>query len=439
MAETGRRTSPRPIGQRRLAAIVFTDVVSFSARAQANEALTLRLVKRDFEAISLICAAHEGQVLKTTGDGLLMSFPTAAAAVQCARRIQETMAHNARVLPPEQVLEHRIGIHLGDVFITEQDVMGNDVNIAARVLSEAGGGEICISQTVYDVVKHRLSINAVHLGARSLKNIAEPVSIYKIPSGEAPTRASHSSAPLMATTMFLLVAAGAGAWYWWHFIHAGQLAHATPVHPVATLPATTRATSRATARFMTFDMVHGGDWKGHYGGLAALIVGDGIEIKPEHPVRFPLKDAGGANAEITFVNCQYQQPMPRYTETTLKNADQRNHDEKIANPAPQRVGSSGRVVAGFIGADTFRIRIHLPDQKHRRLALYAWEWSGTARSEAVVVRDTATDELLESRALTRFADGHYINFDISGDVTVDIRREQGANAMISGVFLDPMP
>src|SRR4051812_25678998 len=104
----------RALGERRLAAIMFTDVVSFSARTQANETLTLRLVKRDFDAIKQACTENDGQVLKTTGDGLLMSFPTAGSAVACALRVQKMVAHAAKTFPPEQLLQHRIGIHLGD-------------------------------------------------------------------------------------------------------------------------------------------------------------------------------------------------------------------------------------------------------------------------------------------------------------------------------------
>src|SRR3954467_4489344 len=100
----------RAIGQRRLAAIMFTDVVGFSARAKQNEALALRLIKRDFEAMTHYCTNNGGQVLKTTGDGLLLSFPTASAAVSCAQQVQTMLAHNKKKLSPDQVLEHRIGI-----------------------------------------------------------------------------------------------------------------------------------------------------------------------------------------------------------------------------------------------------------------------------------------------------------------------------------------
>ncbi len=175
-------TPPQGIrqGQRTLAAIVFTDVVSFSARMQADEETTLRLLQRDFTVMREISARHDGQVLKTTGDGLLLYFASAVQAVACALAMQRQFAEQARELPAAEVLTHRIGIHLGDVFLDEQDVMGDGVNIASRLQAEAEPGGICISQTVYDVVKNKLALQAISLGPRELKNIAQAVPVYRI-------------------------------------------------------------------------------------------------------------------------------------------------------------------------------------------------------------------------------------------------------------------
>lgn len=167
-------------GQRTLAAIVFTDVVSFSARMQADEETTLRLLQRDFGLMRELAAQHQGSVLKTTGDGLLLYFSSAVQAVACALAMQRQFAEHARKHPPEQVLVHRLGIHLGDVFVSEQDVMGDGVNIAARLQAEAEPGGICISQTVYDVVKNKLTLHVTSLGARELKNITESIPIYRL-------------------------------------------------------------------------------------------------------------------------------------------------------------------------------------------------------------------------------------------------------------------
>lgn len=166
--------------QRVLATIVFTDVVGYSARMQGAERRTLALVRRDLAVVAAECERCGGTVVKNTGDGVLMHFSTAGRAVECALRVQAAFARVAKGLPPQDVLQHRIGIHLGDVFLTEGDAVGDGVNIAARLLEQAEPGGVCLSQTVYDVVKNRLGVKATYLGPRELKNIAEAVPVYQI-------------------------------------------------------------------------------------------------------------------------------------------------------------------------------------------------------------------------------------------------------------------
>ncbi len=167
-------------GHRTLATVVFTDCVGFSARMSVDEEHTLDLIGRDLTLMTRICEQFEGRVLKTTGDGLLMCFSSAVKAVECAIATQQAIGATAIILPPKDYLMHRIGIHLADMYITETDVMGNGVNIAARLQTEADPGGICISQTVYDVAKHGLQLDTKYLGPRELKNIREVVPAYKI-------------------------------------------------------------------------------------------------------------------------------------------------------------------------------------------------------------------------------------------------------------------
>jgi class 3 adenylate cyclase len=166
-------------GQRTLAAIVFTDTVGFSKLMSKDEELALRLVARDLAYMKMTCEAFGGQVLKSTGDGLLMLFTSAVQAVACALEIQRDFQKQNLELPKAERLQHRIGIHLGDVFQNGGDVMGDGVNIAARLQTEAVPGGICLSQTVYDVVHNRLPFYVNHLGARTLKNIGK-VTAYQI-------------------------------------------------------------------------------------------------------------------------------------------------------------------------------------------------------------------------------------------------------------------
>lgn len=173
---------PYPIGpgQRTLAAIVFTDVVSFSRRMHEQEVATLKLLEEDFAVMRRLCERHAGTELKSTGDGLLLYFTSAVQALGCALQIQRQFAARERDNPEADNLAHRIGIHLGDVFVNDHDVMGDGVNIAARLQGEAEVGGICISQTVYDVVKNKLELDVVRMPPRELKNIATMVPTYRV-------------------------------------------------------------------------------------------------------------------------------------------------------------------------------------------------------------------------------------------------------------------
>lgn len=203
--------TPEPSAKRTLAAIVFTDVAGFSALMEEDEDRTLRLVARDLDLIRNTCQQLGGKALKSTGDGLLMSFDSAVQAAACALQTQQKLSEQARDLPPEDVLMHRIGIHLGDVFISENDVMGDGVNVAARIQTEAPPGGICISQTVYDVVKNRLGVKATYLGPRELKNIKEAVPVYRIIlDAHAAAEAARVDRSAVLRRRIIWVAAGAG-------------------------------------------------------------------------------------------------------------------------------------------------------------------------------------------------------------------------------------
>ncbi len=152
---------PEPLGRRRLAAIMFTDVAGSSRLMGDNEDHVMSLLKRDIRVIDDLCRQFEGRVLKSMGDGCLAIFESGVHAVECAREIQRHFKEQSGSLPENEVLEHRIGIHLGDVYVSDDDAMGDGVNIAARLQSEAPNGGICISQALYEVVKTRLALKTV--------------------------------------------------------------------------------------------------------------------------------------------------------------------------------------------------------------------------------------------------------------------------------------
>ncbi|TVQ18980.1 MAG: TIR domain-containing protein [Leptolyngbya sp. DLM2.Bin15] len=167
-------------GQRALAAIMFTDVESFTAKMAHNEAHAFTLIHRDYGVMQQVCQQWDGKILKSLGDGLLVYFENAEQAVQCAIEIQQRFIDHAVGCPPEDILKHRIGIHLGEVIFSGTDVMGNGVNMAARLQKEALAGGISFSQSVYDAVRNQVRSPVTYLGLRSLKGIQSAVPIYHI-------------------------------------------------------------------------------------------------------------------------------------------------------------------------------------------------------------------------------------------------------------------
>lgn len=164
-----------------LATIIFSDVVNYTGLSAANQKLTVELVRRDFSIMRDICHKYQGKVLKEIGDALLIYFPESAVkAVACALEIQRNFAEAATTLPPSQILQHRIGIHLGEIFFVNNDILGAGVNLAARLEGKAEPGGICISETVYQVVKTHLPLNAIDLGPQELKGIPELIRLYKL-------------------------------------------------------------------------------------------------------------------------------------------------------------------------------------------------------------------------------------------------------------------
>jgi adenylate cyclase len=173
--------------RRKLAAILVSDVVGYSRLAGADEErilARLRALRSD-----LIVAVHHGRIVKRTGDGSIIEFRSVVDAVRCAIEVQSGMVERNAGLPPERRIEFRVGIHVGDVVEeSDGDLMGDGVNIAARLEGIAAPGAICLSEQAYWQVKQRLDLKVSDLGATRLKNIAEPVHVYSLEVGQ-PTEA----------------------------------------------------------------------------------------------------------------------------------------------------------------------------------------------------------------------------------------------------------
>ena len=164
---------------RRLAAIMFTDIVGFSRQMGADEAHTLHLLGLHNQIIHQAVAEHHGVVIKTVGDAFLVDFPSVVTAVQCAQAIQaQFRTYNAEKGKTDQI-HVRIGVHSGDIVQQEGDVFGDGVNVAARLQGLAEPDTICISQKVYEEIENKLPLGAViPLGKPQLKNIAQRFTVY---------------------------------------------------------------------------------------------------------------------------------------------------------------------------------------------------------------------------------------------------------------------
>src|SRR5215510_8693307 len=166
---------------RRLAAIMFTDMVGFSRQMGADEARMLRLLDVHNQIIEQAVAAHRGAIIKTVGDAFLVDFPSVVHAVQCAQQIQtQFRAYNAEKEKDEQI-HVRIGIHSGDIVQRDGDVFGDGVNIAKRLQELTEPDAICISDMVYRDVAKKVDLGmVVSLGRPTLKNIAERFQVYAL-------------------------------------------------------------------------------------------------------------------------------------------------------------------------------------------------------------------------------------------------------------------
>jgi TolB-like protein/class 3 adenylate cyclase len=167
----------------RLAAILAADVVGYSRLMGEDEAGTARAVREHREAAHPIVASHGGRIVKTTGDGLLLEFPSVVAAVECAIAIQKLMVErNAGMLEAKRIV-YRIGVNLGDVLIEGDDILGDGVNIAARLEGLCEPGGVLISGTAYDHVRGKIDAHFVDLGDKDLKNVVRPVRVYALNTG----------------------------------------------------------------------------------------------------------------------------------------------------------------------------------------------------------------------------------------------------------------
>jgi len=169
---------------RRLAAILAADVAGYSRLMGADEGGTLRALKAiRAELIDPTIAAHNGRLVKTTGDGLLVEFGSVVDALSCATEVQAGLAERNASAPADKRIEFRIGINMGDIVVEDGDIFGDGVNVAARLEALAEPGGICVSARVQEDAVGKLDLTFDDLGEQQLKNIARPVRAYAVGAG----------------------------------------------------------------------------------------------------------------------------------------------------------------------------------------------------------------------------------------------------------------
>ncbi len=209
-----------PRTERKLAAILAADVVGYSRLVGDDEAGTiarLKALRQTF--IEPLIADYRGRVVKLMGDGALVEFASAVDAVECAAAIQKGVAEREAVFPEDRRLAFRIGINVGDIIVEDGDILGDGVNVAARLEGLAEPGGICIARNVWNQVKAKLDLAFEPMGEHRVKNIAEPVTVYRV-NLDAPGRASGRRSiwarrrwQAAAAVVLLLALAAGGAWY----------------------------------------------------------------------------------------------------------------------------------------------------------------------------------------------------------------------------------
>jgi class 3 adenylate cyclase len=215
--------------ERKLSTILSADVAEFSRLMGEDEEQTLRVFRGHKKVFESVVAMHNGRIFNTAGDAILAEFASAVEAVRCATDIQAALRTRNDQLPPNRQVRFRIGINLGDILIQGQDLMGDGVNVAARLQTAAEPGGVCISGTVHDQIRNKLSMSFQSLGEMNFKNIAQPVRTFSITDAEGtgplpsrqPALAAGGKTKWIAMGAALIVVL-AGGGFWAYTIRSGS-------------------------------------------------------------------------------------------------------------------------------------------------------------------------------------------------------------------------
>jgi formylglycine-generating enzyme required for sulfatase activity/class 3 adenylate cyclase len=296
---SGRNSEPpRSSLPRRLAAIVAGDIAGYSRLMELDEEGTHARVKRiERDLIEPSIAEHHGRLVKTTGDGFIAIFDSPVEAVRCAIVIQQNMIGRNASLPKHHWIEYRIGVNLGDVIIETNDVYGDGVNIASRIENIAAPGQVYISGGIYEQIKHKLVCGYESLGDRKVKNITDPVRVYRVlpdPAAFHRTRRRRENVLIFLLSLMLLIFAGAALWYLpilprqqtqdQASTEVSPQAQKTPQNPVAPPQPSQKPAAPAASPTTQQASVHEPEMNALRGGNFTMGSNDDISEKPPHQV-----------------------------------------------------------------------------------------------------------------------------------------------------------
>jgi formylglycine-generating enzyme required for sulfatase activity/class 3 adenylate cyclase len=362
------REPPREPGPRRLAVIVAGDISGYSRLMQIDEEGThvrVKRIERDLLEPSIV--EHHGKLVKTTGDGFLAMFDSPVEAVRCGIVIQQNMVGRNASLPKHHWIEYRIGVNLGDVIVEEDDIYGDGVNIATRLEGIADPGQVYISGGVYEQIKHKLVCGYESLGDRKVKNITDPVRVYRVLPDVAAfnkTRRRRENILLFSLSLALLVIAGGVLWYL-IVRPRSQLAYqtSTPASSKAELPKPPPSAPSSTKQ-------------------------EGLSPPPSPPVEAPIKQAA-----------PQAQPVPSAAPMAQQAASPTQPASATPQPAPVREPEMSSLRGGSFAMgsneDISERPIHHVAVKPFALSKYpiaVREWNECAAAKACAFVATGKDD-----------------------------------------------
>jgi len=303
MGEDVAETSAEPL-ERKLATILSADVAEYSRLMAEDEEYTVRTLRAHRSVIDSLVSQHRGRVFNTAGDAVLVEFASTVEAVRCATEIQAALRTRNDQLPLARQVRFRLGINVGDVMVQGSDLLGDGVNIAARLQSAAKPGGICISGSVYDQIRNKLSLSFRSLGEQTFKNIPQPVRTFSITEsaeqGALPTprfiRYRIGALKWLAASSAMLIALALG--YWIYSNSQRGVQDGLYAGPICYGPARDDPARCYRAQAVLSDGKLTGRWPGRNPGVTVFLSG---EVSATQAVQIELRSESLDGKQLSLI------------------------------------------------------------------------------------------------------------------------------------------